>query len=139
MLVVKINHLTIVWFKARSPFVLKHTTSYTYNIYPILHYPPLILSRSLRSLADKQTSPIFNCVTPVSVSLADNIYPILHYPPLILSRSRFARSPINKHPRFSIVLPLYVSRSLRSLANKKSTNIHFCFSYCTILLGMLCA
>ncbi len=27
MLVVKINHLTIVWFKARSPFVLKHTTS----------------------------------------------------------------------------------------------------------------
>ncbi len=28
MLVVKINHLTIVWFKARSPFVLKHTTSF---------------------------------------------------------------------------------------------------------------
>ncbi len=27
MLVVKINRLTIVWFKARSPFVLKHTTS----------------------------------------------------------------------------------------------------------------
>ncbi len=27
MLVVRINRLTIVWFKARSPFVLKHTTS----------------------------------------------------------------------------------------------------------------
>ncbi len=44
--------------------------SIIYNIYPILHYPPLILSRSLRSLANKQTSPIFDCVTPVSVSLA---------------------------------------------------------------------
>ncbi len=28
------------------------------------------MSHSLRSLANKQTSPIFNCVTPVSVSLA---------------------------------------------------------------------
>ncbi len=46
------------------------TIPHTYNIYPILHYPPLILSRSLRSLANKQTSPIFDCATPVSVSLA---------------------------------------------------------------------
>ncbi len=31
---------------------------------------PLLVSRSLRSLANKLTSPIFDCVTPVSVSLA---------------------------------------------------------------------
>ncbi len=36
-------------YQARSPFVLKHTTSIIIN---------------------KQTSPIFNCVTPVSFSLA---------------------------------------------------------------------
>ncbi len=38
MLVVKINRLTIVWFKARSPFVLKHTTSYYYYYYYNYYY-----------------------------------------------------------------------------------------------------
>ncbi len=56
----------------------KEHTYHPYNIYPILYYPPLILSRSLRSLA-KQTSPIFNCVTPVSVSLATLARQLSHF------------------------------------------------------------
>ncbi len=34
-------------------FLISHIYIPTYNIYPILHYPPLILSHSLRSLANK--------------------------------------------------------------------------------------
>ncbi len=49
-----------------------HIYIYTYNIYPILHYPPLILSRSLRSLANKH--PRFSIVTLLSVSLADYLF-----------------------------------------------------------------
>ncbi len=36
-LVVRIIRLPIVWFKARSPFVLKHTTSYA-----LFHFPRAI-------------------------------------------------------------------------------------------------
>ncbi len=39
---------------------------HTYNIYPILHYPPLILSRSLRLRAKKY--PQFSIELPLIVS-----------------------------------------------------------------------
>ena len=45
-----------------------HTYHPYIHIYLILHCPPLILSHSLRSLANKQISPI-SIVTPESVSL----------------------------------------------------------------------
>ncbi len=63
-----ISIINMIPYKSHSHGIL--ISFYFISIYPILHYPPLILSRSLRSLANKQTSPIFNCVTPVSVSLA---------------------------------------------------------------------
>ncbi len=37
---------------------------------PFFSFLPLYLARYARSPINKQTSPIFDCVTPVSVSLA---------------------------------------------------------------------
>ncbi len=52
MLVVKINHLTIVYLKARSPFVLNHTTSSTAGVHLHASYCGSLLQLGFRGFGN---------------------------------------------------------------------------------------
>ncbi len=69
MLVAKINRLTIVWFKARSPFVHNHTTSLINRSSNVTPYPsPATLEATLKVHTE--------CITTVPAKYSEIGYAI---------------------------------------------------------------